>query len=259
MALAFLGYTLPEGQMSLWGATVITNILQTIPVVGYKLTNLVWGNFAVSVSTTKRFFDFHYLLPFGILALAAAHLITLHSTSGSSPLGQSFSGDKLKFHPYFTLKDVLGFLVFGLLLFYVCAFLPNALNHADNYIEANPLVTPKSIVPEWYFLPFYSILRAVPDKSLGVLAFLMSILVLFPLSLDNTFTTSSRFKPFSKFNFSFIVLVTSLLTSLGSRHVGIPYTSLSVVLVYLYFSYFLIIPTVSGLFHNTLLFFNKRG
>lgn len=176
-------------------------------MVGYNLTNLVWGNFSVATSTTKRFFDFHYLLPFAILLFVLLHLVALHSTSGSSPIGVSFVTDSSKFHPYFTLKDILGFLWFLLILSFVSFYIPNILNHPDNYIEANPLVTPKSIVPEWYFLPFYSILRAVPDKSFGVLAFVFSILVLLPLYLDSSFLTSSRFKPYSKLTFSLIALL----------------------------------------------------
>ena len=178
MAIAFLGYVLPYGQMSLWGATVITNLMSAIPWIGQDVVQTLWGGFSVSNATLNRFFSLHFVLPFVLAALAAMHLLTLHEHGSSNPLGVSGNADRLPFHPYFTFKDLVTIFAALLAIMLVVAFAPNALGHSDNYIPANPMQTPPSIVPEWYLLPFYAILRSIPNKLLGVIAMFASLLIL---------------------------------------------------------------------------------
>jgi len=175
---AFLGYVLPWGQMSFWAATVITNLASAVPLIGNKIVFWLWGGFAVDNATLNRFFSLHYLLPFVIAALAALHIVFLHEHGSSSPTGLPPKIDNISFSPYFIVKDLFGFWVFFVFFFIFVFFYPNVLGHTDNYIPANPLVTPTHIVPEWYFLPFYAILRSIPDKLMGVVSLLNSILVL---------------------------------------------------------------------------------
>lgn len=198
MATAFMGYVLPWGQMSFWGATVITNLFSAFPVVGEGIVTLLWGGFSVDNPTLNRFFALHYLLPFLIVGVVGLHLVALHQHGSNNPLGIDAKGpqDKIPFHPYYTVKDFFGFSVFFIVFAWFVFFSPNSLGHPDNYIPADPLVTPPHIVPEWYFLPFYAILRAVPSKLGGVLAMFASILILFVLPwLDSSKVRSASFRP----------------------------------------------------------------
>lgn len=193
MATAFLGYVLPWGQMSYWGATVITNFFSTVPYVGSELVQWIWGGFAVGYPTLTRFFSLHFLLPFLIAVFVLVHLIFLHETGSNKPLGLSSAGDKVPFHPYFTIKDILGFRIVLFLFFFIVVSIPDYFGDPENYIEANPLVTPVHIQPEWYFLPAYAILRSIPKKLGGVIALLMSILVLFLFPLVSMFCNRGYF------------------------------------------------------------------
>lgn len=198
MATAFMGYVLPWGQMSFWGATVITNLFSAFPVVGEPIVTWLWGGFSVDNPTLNRFFSLHYLLPFLIVGVVALHLVALHQHGSNNPLGIDAKGpqDKIPFHPYYTVKDMLGFSVFFFIFAYFIFFMPNYLGHPDNYTPANPMVTPPHIVPEWYFLPFYAILRSVPDKLFGVLAMFAAILILFVLPwLDSSKVRSANYRP----------------------------------------------------------------
>jgi ubiquinol-cytochrome c reductase cytochrome b subunit len=219
MASAFTGYVLPWGQMSFWAATVITNLFSAVPVLGDEIVAWLWGGFAVGDPTLKRFYSLHYLLPFVIFGLVFVHLWALHTVKSNNPLGIDVRGpqDTLPFHPYYTVKDTFGmavfFIVFALFVFYA----PNYLGHPDNYIPANPLLTPPHIVPEWYFLPFYAILRAIPDKLGGVIAMFASVLVLFALPwLDTSRVRSAKFRPIYKVVFWLLVFDVLLLGWVGS-------------------------------------------
>jgi len=183
MATGFMGYVLPWGQMSFWGATVITNLFSAIPLVGGSIVEWLWGGFSVDNATLNRFFSLHYLMPFVIAGLTMVHLSLLHTTGSNNPLGINSNVDTVPFYPYFYVKDLLAFLLFISLFSFFVFFYPNALGHADNYIPANPLVTPPHIVPEWYFLPFYAILRSIPDKLGGVVAMVSAILILLLLPI----------------------------------------------------------------------------
>jgi ubiquinol-cytochrome c reductase cytochrome b/c1 subunit len=201
MATAFMGYVLPWGQMSYWGATVITNLFTAIPWVGESVTIWMWGGYVIDNPTLNRFYSLHYLLPFMLVGVVVLHLWALHVHKSSNPLGIDMKGpqDSLPFHPYYTIKDMFGIGVFMLLLSYLVFYAPNLLGEVDNYIPANPLVTPTHIVPEWYFLPFYAILRAIPDKLLGVVAMFASILILFVTPwLDTSKVRSATFRPIYK-------------------------------------------------------------
>ena len=206
MGTAFIGYVLPWGQMSYWGATVITSLAGAIPFIGHDLVELIWGGSSVDGPTLQRFFALHYLLPFILAALVALHLIALFRDHSNNPLGIASSSDRLRFHPYFTSKDLIGFIFAALFLAYLVCFSPNLLGHPDNYIPADSLVTPHSIVPEWYFLPFYAILRAIPSKGLGVAAMIGAILILLLLPLAPRFgARSTAFRPAYKLLFWFFV------------------------------------------------------
>ena len=210
MAIAFLGYVLPYGQMSLWGATVITNLLSAIPFFGHDLVELVWGGFSVNNATLNRFFSLHFLLPFVLAALAIAHLMAVHEHGSNNPNGISSNGDRIPFHPYFIFKDLVTILAFLLVLSIMVFYYPNVLGHSDNYIPANPMSTPSSIVPEWYLLPFYAILRSIPNKLLGVLAMFGSLLILLVLPItDLSRIRGSQFRPLMKLAHWFFI-VTSL-------------------------------------------------
>ena len=201
MATAFMGYVLPWGQMSYWGATVITNLFSAIPLVGEGIVTWLWGGFSVDNPTLNRFFSLHYLMPFMITGVVFLHIVALHITGSNNPLGIDIKSpqDTLPFHPYYTAKDSIGICVFLLAFAGVVFFAPHFFNHPDNYIPANPLVTPAHIVPEWYFLPFYAILRAVPDKLGGVILMFSSIAILFVLPwLDTSPVRSARFRPIYK-------------------------------------------------------------
>jgi quinol-cytochrome oxidoreductase complex cytochrome b subunit len=255
MATAFMGYVLPWGQMSFWGATVITNLFSAIPVVGEPIVTWLWGGFAVDNPTLNRFFSLHYLLPFVIVGVVILHILALHQHGSNNPLGIDTKGpqDRIPFHPYYTIKDAVGV---GAFLIFFCFFLfyaPNFLGHPDNYIPANPLVTPAHIVPEWYFLPFYAILRSVPDKLGGVLLMFGAILILFVLPwLDTSKVRSAKFRPIYKQLFWVFLLACVGLTYAG----GLPPEGLALIIgrvctVY-YFAHFIILMPLVGWFEKPL-------
>nr|BAF76633.1 cytochrome b apoenzyme [Asymmetron lucayanum] len=254
MATAFLGYVLPWGQMSFWGATVITNLFSAIPYLGPGLVEWLWGGFSVDNATLTRFFAFHFFLPFVIAGLAIVHLMFLHQTGANNPTGLVGDVDKVPFHTYFSYKDIVGFVVLLAGLVMVALFSPNLLTDPENYIPANPLVTPVHIQPEWYFLFAYAILRSIPNKLGGVVALAMSILVLFFLPmLHLSQQTSHNFRPLSQILFWLTVINVLLLTWLGGQPVEYPYITLGQVSSFLYFFNILfLIPTV-GLLENKLL------
>ncbi len=255
IATAFLGYTLPWGQMSFWGATVITNLFSAIPLVGDNIVTWLLGGFSIDNPTLNRFYSFHYLLPFIIVGVVFLHIIALHKVGSNNPIGIDLilKKEKIPFHPYYTIKDFFGFGVFFIIFGIFVFFLPNSLGHPNNYIPADPLVTPEHIVPEWYFLPFYAILRAIPFKLLGVLAMLGSILILFVLPwLDTSKVRSCRFRPIYKqffwiFIFNFIVL-----GWVGSKVPEGHYLIISRICTTYYFTHFLIILPILGMFEKTL-------
>lgn len=254
MAIAFLGYVLPYGQMSLWGATVITNLLSAIPVFGQDIVELIWGGFSVNNATLNRFFSLHYLLPFLLAALAVAHLIALHVHGSSNPNGVTSNGDRYAMHPYFVFKDLVTIFAFFLVLAVIVFFYPNLLGHSDNYIPADPMVTPASIVPEWYLLPFYAILRSIPNKLLGVVAMFGSLLILLILPLvDLSRIRGSTFRPLMKLAFWFFVVDFFILMWIGSQHPDSPYLEIGQVATAFYFAWFLIFVPLIGLSENTLM------
>nr|YP_009493096.1 apocytochrome b [Ganoderma tsugae]AWJ63891.1 apocytochrome b [Ganoderma tsugae] len=250
---AFLGYVLPYGQMSLWGATVITNLLSAIPVFGQDLVELIWGGFSVSNATLNRFFSLHYLLPFLLAALVVAHLIALHTHGSNNPNGISGSGDRYAFHPYFVFKDLVTIFLFFLVLSIMVFYYPNFLGHSDNYIPANPMQTPASIVPEWYLLPFYAILRSIPNKLLGVLAMFGALLIflILPYS-DLSRIRGSSFRPLMKFIFWLFVTDFIILMWIGSQHPETPYVEIGQVATAFYFLWFIFLVPVAGILENTL-------
>ena len=249
MATAFMGYVLPWGQMSFWGATVITNLFSAIPLVGESIVTLLWGGFSVDNPTLNRFFSLHYLLPFVIVGVVVLHIIALHRFGSNNPLGIDVRGeqDTISFHPYYTVKDMFGLSVFLTIMAAVVFFLPNSMGHPDNYIPANPMVTPAHIVPEWYFLPFYAILRAVPDKLLGVLAMFAAIAVLFVLPwLDRSPVRSASFRPIYKIMFWVFLLDCVALTYLGAMPAEGIYVVLSrLCTVYYFFHFIVLLPALS--------------
>lgn len=252
MATAFLGYVLPYGQMSLWGATVITNLLSAIPVFGQDLVELIWGGFSVSNATLNRFFSLHYLLPFLLAALSLAHVIALHTHGSNNPNGINSSGDRISMHPYFTFKDLVTIFFFFLVLSILVFYYPNFLGHSDNYIPANPMQTPASIVPEWYLLPFYAILRSIPNKLLGVIAMFGSLLILLVLPYtDLSRIRGNQFKPFMKFAFWLFVVDFIILMWIGSQHPNSPYVEIGQIATAFYFAWFLVIVPAIGLLENT--------
>nr|YP_009653042.1 apocytochrome b [Laccaria bicolor]QCG70103.1 apocytochrome b [Laccaria bicolor] len=254
MAIAFLGYVLPYGQMSLWGATVITNLLSAIPVFGQDIVELIWGGFSVNNATLNRFFSLHYLLPFLLAALAVAHLIALHVHGSSNPNGVTSNGDRYAMHPYFVFKDLVTIFAFFLVLAVIVFFYPNLLGHSDNYIPADPMVTPASIVPEWYLLPFYAILRSIPNKLLGVVAMFGSLLILLILPLvDLSRIRGSTFRPLMKLAFWLFVVDFFILMWIGSQHPDSPYLEIGQVATAFYFAWFLIFVPLIGLSENTLM------
>jgi ubiquinol-cytochrome c reductase cytochrome b subunit len=254
MATAFLGYVLPYGQMSLWGATVITNLMSAIPWVGQDIVEFIWGGFSVNNATLNRFFSLHYVLPFVLAALVLMHLIALHDTVGSSnPLGISGNYDRLPFAPYFIFKDLVTIFLFIVILSVFVFFMPNVLGDSENYIMANPMQTPPAIVPEWYLLPFYAILRSIPNKLLGVIAMFSAILILLVLPfVDLSRSKGIQFRPLSKIAFYIFVANFLILMILGAKHVESPFIELGQISTIIYFSYFfIVVPTIS-LLENSL-------
>ena len=253
IATAFLGYVLPYGQMSLWGATVITNLLSAIPWIGVDFVEFVWGGFAVGNATLNRFFSLHYLLPFVLAALAIIHMLTLHDHGSSNPLGISSNLDKTAMHPYFIFKDLVTIYLFFLVLAIIVTQYPNLLGHSDNYIPANPMSTPASIVPEWYLLPFYTILRSIPNKLLGVLAMFASLLILLVLPITDTSRIRGlTFRPIMKFFFWLLVVDFFILLWIGSEHPNSPFVEVGQFATLIYFSWFLILVPSIGIIENSL-------
>nr|YP_009504407.1 cytochrome b [Macrodorcas seguyi]AWX65997.1 cytochrome b [Macrodorcas seguyi]QDH52458.1 cytochrome b [Macrodorcas seguyi] len=245
MATAFLGYVLPWGQMSFWGATVITNLLSAIPYIGNMVVQWLWGGFAVDNATLTRFFALHYLLPFIVAALVMIHLLFLHQTGSNNPLGTNSNIDKIPFHPYFSYKDIFGYIIMTSILILLILINPNLLGDPENFIPANPLVTPVHIQPEWYFLFAYAILRSIPNKLGGVIALVMSILILLIVPLINKKKLqSTQFYPLNKILFWSFFTIVILLTWIGARPVEDPYIMIGQILTILYFSYFVINPII---------------
>ena len=255
MATAFMGYVLPWGQMSFWGATVITNLFSAFPLIGDSIVTWLWGGFSVDNPTLNRFFSLHYLLPFAIVGVVVLHLVALHRFGSSNPLGIDVKGpqDSIPFHPYYTAKDSFGLGIFLILFAGVVFFAPNLFGEPDNYIPANPLVTPPHIVPEWYFLPYYAILRAIPNKLLGVLAMFGSILVLFIVPwLDTARVRSAKFRPtFRKF-FWVLVVDCIVLGYVGANPPEGWFVITGQIATFYYFFHFLILLPVLGLIERPL-------
>ena len=255
MATAFMGYVLPWGQMSFWGATVITNLFSAFPIVGESIVTWLWGGFSVDNPTLNRFFSLHFILPFVIVGAVLIHLVSLHTSGSNNPSGVKLKTkkDSIPFHPYFTIKDMVGFVAFFLVFGYFLFFYPNSLGHPDNYIPANPMVTPPHIVPEWYFLPFYAILRAVPDKLGGVLMMFGAIAMLFALPfLDKSKTVSGAYRPlFQKF-FAIFIVNFLILGWLGQAPAEGWYIWASRIATLYYYAYFLVILPFLPKFEKTL-------
>nr|YP_010715736.1 cytochrome b [Hermya beelzebul]WDE73963.1 cytochrome b [Hermya beelzebul] len=253
MGTAFMGYVLPWGQMSFWGATVITNLLSAIPYLGTNLVQWVWGGFAVDNATLTRFFTFHFILPFIVLATTFIHILFLHETGSNNPIGLNSNIDKIPFHPYYTYKDIIGFILMTFILFMLILMNPYLLGDPDNFIPANPLVTPIHIQPEWYFLFAYAILRSIPNKLGGVIALVLSIAILMILPFYNF--KNFRGMQFYKINqlyFWIMVTTTILLTWIGARPVEDPYIMIGQILTLIYFLYFLINPLIFKWWDNFL-------
>ena len=254
MATAFMGYVLPWGQMSFWGATVITNLFSAFPIVGSKIVTLLWGGFSVDNATLNRFFSLHYLMPFVIAAFALIHIAAVHENGSNNPLGISSVNDKIGFFPYFVLKDSLSFVAFIMFFSFFVYFYPNDLGHPDNYIPGNPMVTPEHIVPEWYFLPSYAILRSIPNKLLGVLALLASILILLILPVVNSSAIrSTLYRPIHQTFFWFLVFDFILLGYIGQQTPETPFIEIGQIASVYYFAYFLVIIPTLGYLEKSLL------
>nr|YP_010503095.1 cytochrome b [Hemigrammus armstrongi]UXD78978.1 cytochrome b [Hemigrammus armstrongi] len=253
MMTAFVGYVLPWGQMSFWGATVITNLLSAVPYMGDMLVQWIWGGFSVDNATLTRFFAFHFLLPFIIVAATLLHALFLHETGSNNPTGLNSDTDKISFHPYFSYKDLLGFVILLTTLTSLALFSPNLLGDPENFTPANPLVTPPHIKPEWYFLFAYAILRSIPNKLGGVLALLFSILVLMLVPLLHTSKQQSlTFRPISQLLFWTLVADVMILTWIGGMPVEYPFIIIGQIASVLYFLLFLVLNPITGLMENKL-------
>ncbi|AJU15746.1 cytochrome b (mitochondrion) [Saccharomyces cerevisiae YJM1242] len=259
IATAFLGYCCVYGQMSHWGATVITNLFSAIPFVGNDIVSWLWGGFSVSNPTIQRFFALHYLVPFIIAAMVIMHLMALHIHGSSNPLGITGNLDRIPMHSYFIFKDLVTVFLFMLILALFVFYSPNTLGHPDNYIPGNPLVTTyMNCVPEWYLLPFYAILRSIPDKLLGVITMFAAILVLLVLPFtDRSVVRGNTFKVLSKFFFFIFVFNFVLLGQIGASHVEVPYVLMGQIATFIYFAYFLIIVPVISTIENVLFYIGR--
>jgi ubiquinol-cytochrome c reductase cytochrome b subunit len=263
MATGFLGYTLPWGQMSFWGATVITGFFGAIPVVGEGLQQWLLGGYSVGNPTLQRFFSLHYLLPFVIAAIVALHVWAIHHVGQNNPIGitEKSKKDTLSFHPYYTMKDGFAVAIFLLIFAFFMFYLPDALGHADNYQRANPMVTPPHIVPEWYYLPFYAILRAVPDKLTGIILMFGAIAVLFVLPwLDTSKVRSMRFRPVARVFFIIFVVMCFVLGWCGANNPddiaiefgpGVKFVTVSRIATLYYFAFFFPILPLLGFIEKT--------
>ncbi len=251
----FFGYVLPYSQMSLWGATVITNLVSAVPWIGQDIVEFLWGGFSVNNATLNRFFALHFVMPFVLAALVLMHLIALHDIVGSSnPLGVSGNYDRLTFAPYYLFKDLITIFIFIFVLSVFVFFMPNTLGDNDNYIMGNPMQTPASIVPEWYLLPFYAILRSIPNKLLGVIAMLGALLIILILPLTDLGRSKGlQFRPLSKIGFWAFLVNFLILMQLGAKHVESPFIELGQISTTFYFSYFVVIVPVVSLIENTLM------
>nr|YP_010335495.1 cytochrome b [Conger erebennus]UNH92413.1 cytochrome b [Conger erebennus] len=254
MMTAFVGYVLPWGQMSFWGATVITNLLSAVPYIGNILVQWIWGGFSVDNATLTRFFAFHFLFPFVVVGASLLHIIFLHETGSNNPVGLNSDADKIPFHPYFTYKDFLGFIILIVILTSLALFNPNLLGDPDNFTPANPMVTPPHIKPEWYFLFAYAILRSIPNKLGGVLALLFSILVLMLVpALHTSKLRGLTFRPLSQLLFWALVADMLVLTWIGGMPVEHPFIIIGQVASLLYFTLFLVLNPLTGWIENKML------
>ena len=257
MATAFMGYVLPWGQMSFWGATVITNLFSAIPFIGKDIVDWLWGGFAVDNPTLNRFFSLHFTFPFVIVGAVLIHLILLHEVGSNNPLGIKLKTENIPFYPYFYTKDLFGLMILFLVFFIFVFYYPNTLGHPDNYIEANPMKTPLHIVPEWYFLPFYAILRSIPDKIGGVIAMFGSLIILLTIPfLNSSEIRSTAFRPIFKVCYWLLVIAFLLLGWVGQCPVEYPYTEIGIVSMIYYFLFFLIIIPFLGKIESYLVRYN---
>jgi len=253
MGTAFMGYVLPWGQMSFWGATVITNLVTAIPIIGQPIVDWLWGGFTVGNATLNRFFSLHFLFPFLIAGLSLVHLALLHKDGSNNPLGVDTSVDKIPFYPYFIAKDLFAFFVFLLIFSGFVFYFPNTLGHPDNYIPANPLVTPAHIVPEWYFLPFYAILRSIPDKLGGVAAMGGALIVLFLIPFTNTSEIrSTTFRPIFKIFYWLLVADFLILGWVGQKPVKSIFVTVGQIATVYYFMFFIILIPLLGIVESKL-------
>jgi quinol-cytochrome oxidoreductase complex cytochrome b subunit len=259
MATAFMGYVLPWGQMSFWGATVITNLFSAIPLIGKDIVDWLWGGFAVDNPTLNRFFSLHFTFPFVIVGAVLIHLILLHEVGSNNPLGITLKTENIPFYPYFYTKDLFGLMVLFLVFFIFIFYYPNTLGHPDNYIEANPMKTPLHIVPEWYFLPFYAILRSIPNKIGGVIAMFGSLVVLLTIPFSNSSEVrSTAFRPIFKICYWLLVIAFLLLGWVGQCPVEYPYTEIGIISMIYYFFFFIIIIPFLGKFETYLVRYNTN-
>lgn len=253
MATAFMGYVLPWGQMSFWGATVITSLVTAVPYIGQLIVDWLWGGFTVNNATLNRFFSLHFFLPFVLAALSLVHLSLLHKVGSNNPLGSDSYIDKIPFYPYYFVKDIFAFFIFLFIFSIFLFYFPNALGHPDNYIPADPMHTPPHIVPEWYFLPYYAILRSIPDKLYGVLAMGGSLIVLFIIPFSNTSEIrSTDFRPIFKIFYWLLVTDFLLLGWIGQKPVTDVYILVGQYATAFYFIFFLFLIPLIGIIETIL-------